>query len=467
MALQASLDEHARLLDQLKTLPEDKAIQLLLDVRVRSKSDDASMDSAQGAMHGQYRPSDLATAKCLFPRTDSFLEFELGARHPFIYPKTTPLDPAQLVAFLNSSALTVTGEPSKALSSSPQASKPPSLSSGRPLVTSQSEPIAITATAFLSDTATPEASESIQLCDPRLGKLDIKFWTSVPIPNALAASVISFHLENDHPIMGVFDADLFLTDLVEQRLEHCSPFLVSAVLCFACQAYARRDPQAMTYVVELIQEATTLWQSERNLTRNHLPSSASSVYEPVTTLAATVLMSLACQNYGIDGPGYEFLRASRQIATELGLLDAALDSDRLETLGKRSKEWQRSASYAAWATYNWISEPPIQHPPTLPVPGSADAGPVHHGNSDAGSDGMTTSLSLSMGRTFQTLCGFWTLMQEVFAVYNNRLDPRPLRERVSLAFAEAKYQKLLAWSDSVESSVSRGEHSSGHVLIFQ
>jgi len=107
-------------------------------------------------------------------------------------------------------------------------------------------------------------------------------------------------------------------------------------------------------------------------------------------------------------------------------------------------------------------EPPIRYPPVLPIPGLADAGL----DSDAGSYAFTSPFAPYMGRTFQTLCGFWTLMQEVFVVYNG-LDPRPLRERVSLAFAEAKYQKLLAWSDSVDRSVSRGEHSPGHVLIFQ
>lgn len=184
-------------------------------------------------MHGQYRPSDLATAKSLFPVTDSLLEFELSARHHFIYPKTSPLDPAKLVAFLNSSALTATDELSKGLSS-PQTSSTSSAFPRRSLDTSQSRPSSSTADTSVSDTATPETSESYQLCDPRLGSLEIKFWTSVPIPNTLAASAISFYLESDHPIFGIFDADLFLTDLVKKRLEHCSPFLVSAVLSYAC-----------------------------------------------------------------------------------------------------------------------------------------------------------------------------------------------------------------------------------------
>ncbi|KAG6016425.1 hypothetical protein E4U43_003667 [Claviceps pusilla] len=335
--LQTNLNNHARLLEQLTNLPEENAIQLLRDVRNRTTSDAASMVSVHGAMHGQYRPSDLATAKSLFPATDSLLEFELSVRHNFIYPKTPPLDPAKLVAFLNSSALTATDELSKGLSS-PQTSSTSSVLSRRSLATSQSRPSSSTADTSVSDTATPETSETYQLCDPRLGSLEIKFWTSVPIPNTLAASAISFYLESDHPIFGIFDADLFLTDLVEKRLIDFIPI---------------------------------------------------------------------------------------------------------------------------WTYHNPVSNSDDE----FGMSGSADVGLMQPAKSDGGSDAFTTPLSMSMGRTFQNLCGFWTLMQEVFVVYN-RLDPRPLRERVSLAFAEAKYQKLLAWSDGVESSVSRGEHSPGHVLIF-
>ncbi|KAG5933156.1 hypothetical protein E4U53_001076, partial [Claviceps sorghi] len=466
LALKASLDKHASMLEQLTNLSEELAIRLLRDIRARPKSVDALVASVHGSMHFQHRPSDLATAKCLFPRTDSLLEFELAARHQFIYPKTTPVDPAQVVAFLNSSALTVADEFSRRQYSPRTSSRTPSVVSGRPLDTSQSRPSSSTSSTSVPDTETLEASEPYKLCDPRLANLEIKFWTSVAIPNSLAASAISLYLESDHQMLGVFDADLFLTDLVEQRLEHCSPFLVSAVLCYACQAYNRHDPRSMSYVSQLLQEGTTLWQSERNLTRNHISLSSSSIYEPITSLAATMLMSMACQIYGRGEAGSDFLRAARQLATELELFDIVPESDRIERLGKRSESWYRSASHAAWGTYNCISagafylnESPIRYPPILQIPGSADVRLNHH------EDSRTPSNPLYMGRTFQAFCEFWTILQEVFVVYN-RLDPRPLRERVSLAFAEAKYQKLLTWSDTVDSSVSRGDCSPGHVLIF-
>lgn len=46
-------------------------------------------------------------------------------------------------------------------------------------------------------------------------------------------------------------------------------------------------------------------------------------------------------------------------------------------------------------------------------------------------------------------------------------DKRSLSQRVPLAFAEAKYQRLLAWTDTLAMGMARGEYSPAHVLIFQ
>lgn len=49
-----------------------------------------------------------------------------------------------------------------------------------------------------------------------------------------AALAISFYLTTDHPILGLFDADLFLGDLVARKLDFCTPLLLNALLAFAC-----------------------------------------------------------------------------------------------------------------------------------------------------------------------------------------------------------------------------------------
>lgn len=69
--------------------------------------------------------------------------------------------------------------------------------------------------------------------DPRLKGLDIGFWTAVPVTNVFATDAISSYLRSDHRIWELFDADSFLSDLVAQKSNFCSAFLVNCLLAFA------------------------------------------------------------------------------------------------------------------------------------------------------------------------------------------------------------------------------------------
>lgn len=71
-----------------------------------------------------------------------------------------------------------------------------------------------------------------------------------------------------------------------------------------------------------------------------------------------------------------------------------------------------------------------------------------------------------MGATFTALCEFWEIAREVASVY---FIPggAPVKDRVPLAFAESRYQRLLRWSDSLAPSMARGDHSVAHVILFQ
>ena len=72
------------------------------------------------------------------------------------------------------------------------------------------------------------------LCDERLLLIDVNYWSAVAIDPALAATLISSFLTTEHDILGFFDADLFITDLVTKNHDHCSPLLVNALLFTAC-----------------------------------------------------------------------------------------------------------------------------------------------------------------------------------------------------------------------------------------
>jgi hypothetical protein len=70
------------------------------------------------------------------------------------------------------------------------------------------------------------------------------------------------------------------------------------------------------------------------------------------------------------------------------------------------------------------------------------------------------------GKTFQALCELWTIMQEVVAVYFAQ-QGAPMR--IPLAFVEAKYQKILSFTDSLppEMSSTDPRNMPDHVLAFK
>lgn len=107
--------------------------------------------------------------------------------------------------------------------------------------------------------------------------------------------------------------------------------------------------------------------------------------------------------------------------------------------------------------------PPIHYPPLLPIPGEQGRNP-----GDVGSSPSSDALPLPkyMGKTFPTMCRFWVIVQEVAALYFAH-DKQTIEQHVPLAFAEAKYQKLLAWAGSMAADMGRGDTSPAHVLIFQ
>jgi hypothetical protein len=67
-----------------------------------------------------------------------------------------------------------------------------------------------------------------------LHQVDITLWTDLPIPNDVAIRVIALYLNNDFPVLPLFNADLFLQDFSQSRPYFCSRLLVSALLAWAC-----------------------------------------------------------------------------------------------------------------------------------------------------------------------------------------------------------------------------------------
>lgn len=145
--------------------------------------------------------SEHAAARASLPPVNSDGELELLVRHPKAYSAAEL--PVVVPATVNT--LFLDGQPSVA--------------------------------AQLEDAKTTnKPADHPQYCDPRLERLNIGFWTSVPVSETQAASAISLYLETHHPIWSFFDASIFLRDLVECRTDSdatCTSFLVNSLLAFA------------------------------------------------------------------------------------------------------------------------------------------------------------------------------------------------------------------------------------------
>ncbi|KAK2468169.1 hypothetical protein H9L39_20391 [Fusarium oxysporum f. sp. albedinis] len=133
-----------------------------------------------------------------------------------------------------------------------------------------------------------------------------------------------------------------------------------------------------------------------------------------------------------------------------------------------------TTSHAAWGIFNWIvfmslfyQQPGLaypEYPPVLPIPGFA-----WHAGRDESANSVRQSLhSAYMGDTFPALCQFWRIIHEVtLRYYRDQPNPRGrLSDHVRLAFAEYKYRELIAWAETLPSSMMRSEQIPHHVLTF-
>ena len=186
------------------------------------------------------QPSNARTARAILSTSTSAIEFELTMLHSLVYPAL----PAIEIASINLDKL-------------PQNSAHPShkripdaLTTGQDALAGVIESGVIDPDILATEPPSPLRGVSgrrigpiagplpaPQYCDTRLSQLSVGYWTTIPISDEFAASAISAYLEYEHAAMGFFEADLFLTDLVDHNLEHCSSFLASAILCLACVGF--------------------------------------------------------------------------------------------------------------------------------------------------------------------------------------------------------------------------------------
>lgn len=181
--------------------------------RLRATQDpETVLSTLEGSMSKAIQPSALRTARAVSTPTFSDLEFELRVCHQSVFSALPVLD----MSLLNMQNF-MDG-----------ASTPASLYSSDMVENAARQLQSTDSLAIFQVTQEPP------IIDSRFKNLDMAYWTWVPINNQAAANIISAYLRTSHLAFGLFDAETFVRDLVDRKLNYCSPFLVNAMMAYAC-----------------------------------------------------------------------------------------------------------------------------------------------------------------------------------------------------------------------------------------
>ncbi|KAK8117696.1 uncharacterized protein PG998_005977 [Apiospora kogelbergensis] len=458
--LQSSLDSHRELVNLLSSTPEENIIQVLRDLKAAPEPL-AYLASARGdadVVMRERRPStDASVAGSLHSQSRVELEFdEVTARYEIAYPALPPIPLA-----------TVNPRPRFAVSASASGLDQPLLNFGGPGSSSptsffqtqpeSTHPLSNLTAVLAARLRSAGPGTTPTYIDERLRHVQIDYWTSVPISNNFAATVISSYLEVDHPYYGFFDADLFLHDLVNREMTFCSPFLVSSLLSQACYTSSAIDSRALALGHAFFQEAEMLYKAER-------------MSELLPNSSALAVFSMLCTLQCREDLAFETQQLGRKMGERMKLFGVANEGPNRTHFHNMSPKMKIASAQVAWGLYSWLSlrtllyeDKAINYPPILPIPGGLPE------------DGREWSLGLEwpphsppswMGCAFPALCTLWVLAQEIAAVYFINQE-EPLIERVSLAFAESKYHKLLEWAATLKPELKRREQNTPtDTLIF-
>ncbi|KAJ6442320.1 N-terminal fungal transcription regulatory domain-containing protein [Purpureocillium lavendulum] len=296
------------------------------------------------------------------------------------------------------------------------------------------------------------------LCDERLQNLDIRLWTTVNIDSTTAARCISLYLETDHPLLGHFDPELFLSHLTTGQTEYCSALLVNALLYWASQMYSAVEPQTDDLAMRFCAEAERLWKEE-------------CVNDSVVNIAAAQFLSLGYLGHGRDHSVLHYLGQASNMGRRMGLFDSgpAANNPCLTFDGLTVAE-SRARLYAAWGFISrlmslFYHQPGLncpKSPPSLPIPGGEH---LDDQQESEFAQAQAVPLLPFMGKTFAFLCQFWRIVREISLVYHQD-GTSPVDGHHSLRFAEFKFRELLAWSNGLPSHLLRGDHKPHHVQIL-
>ncbi|KAM0324024.1 hypothetical protein ACHAPQ_008486 [Fusarium lateritium] len=188
-------------LELLRAAPEDSVAAMLQDLRSRGSVSEflQSVNAGTVATSSPVNPLVTSLAGTL---ADSRVELDLNMRYTGAFPSLETLQ----ITDVDLGLLAVHRRPGL----TNQQTTMPLLPYSPFDLSSRTSGTPTTSESF--STPSDATGDAGQRVDPRLEFLRIWQWTSVPVPDLLAAQAISFYLINEHPVLAFFDADLMIRD---------------------------------------------------------------------------------------------------------------------------------------------------------------------------------------------------------------------------------------------------------------
>jgi hypothetical protein len=217
--LQDDLHEQIDFMNHLASAPDDVVLDLVHQMRRFGNQHLITNEVEQGLYKRCRQPSISEQAivpVVSSPRFHIDFDLELSACFPKAYPVLPPI---------NTSGISING-----LFAARRNLAPPLAS----LIKTPYSPTMPYPSPPAEEQWQVGAVQPMKAFDDRFTGLNISYWTSVPISDEFAASVLTLYMKVDHPIYGFMDMDLFIRDLVACRSEFCSPFLVAALMFYGC-----------------------------------------------------------------------------------------------------------------------------------------------------------------------------------------------------------------------------------------
>ncbi|KIW04772.1 uncharacterized protein PV09_03962 [Verruconis gallopava] len=437
--LQDDLNDQAELINHLTNGPEDLVLDLIRQLRTTGNPSAVLHEIQHGTFFKRLRPSDHATARAVLPPSHINFALELTTIYPNSYPILEPINTASIS--INDLFTPKRGH------------------APLPTPVTRTPPLQMADLELKYPSPPPEdlwqvgPVQAPSYADQRLNQLRMNFWTSVPITDDFAASALSLYLRTDHPYQGFFDSDLFIRDLVDLKTDFCSSFLVASLMFYACQLYAAVDPRSSVISHAFYAQAEILWETER-------------LVDSLTTTIALHLFSLGCLGQGKDRRSIQLVQEGREMAERLHLLNVPPNSMIERQFCAMSPEWQRATAHSAWGIYIWLTyraffyeDEGVLYPPMYPKPGMLSPRPIRLGEvQTCGSPHHATTI-------LAALCELCVISQEVATVYYEN-SSEPIPARVPLAFAEAKYRKLLSWAERLPPDIVRDKDYREDVIVL-